>query len=47
MLNRKFYEEFGGVSASYVYFEGNALAQTNGDVPEDRAGRYGDVLQET
>jgi hypothetical protein len=47
MLNREFYEEFGGVSASYVYFEGNALAQTNGDVPEDRADRYGDVLQET
>jgi hypothetical protein len=44
---RGYYEEFGGVFASYVYVEGNVLAQTDGDVPEDRADRYREVLQET
>jgi len=43
----EFYEEFGGVFASYVYVEGNVLVQIDGDVPEDQADRYGEVLQET
>ncbi len=43
----EYYEEFGGVFASYVYVEGNVLVQIDGDVPEDQADRYGEVLQET
>lgn len=30
----EYYEEFGGVFASYVYVEGNVLVQIDGDVPE-------------
>ena len=43
----EYYEEFGGIFASYVYVEGNVLVQIDGDVPEDQADRYGEVLQET
>ena len=40
-------EEFGGVFASYIYTEGNVLVQIDGDVPEDQADQYGEVLRET
>jgi hypothetical protein len=43
----EYYEEFGGVFASYVYVEGNVLVQIDGDVPEDQADQYGEVLRET
>jgi hypothetical protein len=44
---REYYEEFGGMFSSYVYIEGNVLVQIAGDVPEDQAERYGEVLRET
>jgi hypothetical protein len=44
---REYYEEFGSMFSSYVYVEGNVLVQIAGDVPEDQAERYGEVLRET
>jgi len=44
---REYYEEFGGVFYSYVYVEGNVLVQIAGDVPEDHAAQYGEVLRAT
>ena len=44
---REYYEEFGGVFSSYVYVEGNVLVQIAGDVPENQAVQYGEVLRET
>ncbi len=41
----EYYEEFVGVFAPYV--GGIVLVQIDGDVPEDQANRYGEVLQET
>ena len=35
-----------GAFASYGYVEGNVLVQINGDVPEDQADRYGEILPE-
>lgn len=43
----EYYEEFRSAFSSYVYVEGNALVQIVGDVPEDQAERYGEVLRET
>ena len=43
---REYYEEFGGVFSSYVYVERNVLVQIAGDVPEDQAEQYGEVLRE-
>jgi hypothetical protein len=43
---REHYEGFGGPFFSYVYVEGNVLVQLPGEVPEDQADRYGEVLQE-
>jgi hypothetical protein len=42
----EYYEEFGGVFASYVYVEGNIVVPIDGDVLEDQADRYGEVLRE-
>jgi hypothetical protein len=44
---REYYEEFGSMFSSYVYVEGNVLVQIVGEVPEDQAERYGEVLRET
>jgi hypothetical protein len=44
---REYYEEFGSMFSSYVYVEGNVLVQIAGDVPEDQAERYGEVLRQT
>jgi hypothetical protein len=44
---REYYEEFGSMFSSYVYVEGNVLVQIAGDVPENQAERYGEVLRET
>ena len=42
----EYYEEFGGVFASYVYVEGNIVVPIDGEVLEDQADRYGEVLRE-
>lgn len=43
---REHYEGFGGLFPTYVYAEGNVLLQIPGDVPEDEAERYEEVLRE-
>ena len=43
----EYYEEFGSMFSSYIYVEGNVLVQIVGEVPEDQAERYGEVLRET
>lgn len=43
---REHYEEFGDLFPSYVYVEGNVLVHIPGSVPEERAERYGEVLQD-
>jgi hypothetical protein len=42
---REHYEGFGNLFSSHVYVEDNVLVQISGSVPEDDAGRYGEVLR--
>ncbi|MCI0397429.1 MAG: hypothetical protein L0322_21180 [Chloroflexi bacterium] len=47
-ITREFYQSLGESSAaffSWVFVEGNALVQINGDLPEAQARKYEAVLQ--
>ena len=44
---REHYEGFEDLFPSYVYVEGNVLVQIPGNVHEEQAERYGEVLRET
>lgn len=43
---KKIYDEFGQVFKVYVYDKGNALLHLSGEVNEDRAVKYQEVLNE-